>query len=58
MNFLEDMNGQELFDALLEGNLAADCKQEIVEWLWATKMLDDEQYTMATSRILHLEKKK
>jgi len=26
MNFLEDMNGQELFDALLEGNLAADCK--------------------------------
>jgi hypothetical protein len=53
---LERMNGQEVFDCLLDSNLSERTKRELVEWLWAHSMLSDDQYALAVSRIEHLEK--
>lgn len=54
---LEQINGQDLFDEILDGSLSAKCKQEIVEWLCANRKLDDEQYKLAVSRVLHVAEK-
>ena len=51
-------NGDVLFDAILESNISATAKNEIVEWLHAVKKLDNDQYKLALSRIEHLKKKK
>lgn len=46
------------YDELLESNLSERTKHEIFEWLWARRILDDDQYKLAMSRIEYIEKSK
>ena len=54
---LDTMIAQSLFDLMLESNLSERTKHEVVEWLWANRKLDDDQYKLAMSRIKHLAEK-
>lgn len=54
---MHHFNGDVLFDAILESSMSTTTKHEIIEWLWAIKKLDDDQYKLAMSRVKHLEKK-
>jgi hypothetical protein len=54
---MESMDAQELFDLILESNLSERTKHELIEWLWAVRKLDDDQYKLAMSRIKYLAEK-